>query len=90
MAEHYTTIQHEVIRYYARISLSVTLQNQLHTHTRSDNKVMELVPKKVLFYLFINYNVVTFEVHPLYLHTTFPVVLKLFVAFLECILWYVV
>jgi hypothetical protein len=44
---------------------------------------MELVPKKVLLYLFINYNVVTFKVHPLCLHTPFPMVLPLFVAFLE-------
>jgi len=59
-------------------------------HRRSDNKVMRLVPKKVLFYLFINYNVVTFKVHPLCLHTPFPVVLPLFVAFLEHSLWDVV
>jgi len=45
---------------------------------------MGLVPKKVLFYLFINYNVVTFKVHPLCMHTPFPAVLQLFVAFLEC------
>jgi len=59
-------------------------------HTRFDNKVMRLVPKKVLPYLFINYNVVTFKVHPLYLHTPFPVVLPLFAAFLECSLWDVI
>ena len=48
---------------------------------------MRLVPKNVLFYLFINYNVVTFKVHPLCLHTSFPVVLPLFVAFLEHSMW---
>jgi len=59
--------------------------------TRSD-KVMRLITKKkkVLFYLFINYNVVTFKVHPLCLHTPFQLVLPLFVVFLECILWDVV
>jgi len=31
---------------------------------RYDNKVMRLVPKRVLFYLFINYNMVAFKVHP--------------------------
>jgi len=51
---------------------------------------MRLVPEKVLFYLFINYNVVTFKVHPLCLHTTFPVVLPLFVAILARSLWDVV
>jgi len=54
---------------------------------RPDNKVMRLVPKKVLFYLFINYIVVTFKVHPLCLHIPLPAVLPLFVAFLECSLW---
>jgi hypothetical protein len=39
-----------------------------------------VVPKK-LFYFFINYSVVTFRVHPLCLHTPFPVVLPLFLAF---------
>ena len=53
--------------------------------TRYDNKVMGLVKKKI--YLFINYNVVTFTVHPLYLHTPFPAVLPLFVAFTEHKLW---
>jgi len=48
---------------------------------------MRLVPKKVLFYLFLDYNVVTFKVLPLCLHTTLPAVLPLFVAFLERILW---
>jgi hypothetical protein len=48
---------------------------------------MRLVANKVLFYLFINNNVVTFKVHPLCLHTPFPAVLPLFVAFLELILW---
>jgi len=51
---------------------------------------MRLVPKKVLFYLFINYNVFTFKVHPLCLHTPFPAVLPFFVAFLERILWDIV
>jgi hypothetical protein len=37
-------------------------------------------------YLFINYNVVTFKVHPLCLHTSFLAVLPLFLAFLDCIL----
>ena len=44
---------------------------------------MRLVPKKKLFYLFIKYNVVTFKVHPLCLHTPFQAVLQLFVAFLD-------
>jgi len=57
---------------------------------RSDNKVMRLVPTKVLFYLFINYNMVTFKVQPLCMHTPFPAVLPLFVAFLEHSLWDVV
>jgi hypothetical protein len=48
---------------------------------------MRMVPKKVLFHLFINYNAVTFKVHPLCLHTPFSAVLPLFVAFLESILW---
>jgi len=51
---------------------------------------MRLVPQKVLFYLFINYSVVTFKVHPLYLHTPFPAVLPLFVAVLEHSMWDVV
>jgi len=52
---------------------------------------MRLVPKKkVLFYLFIKYSLVAFKVHPLCLHTHFPAVLPLFVAFLERILWDVV
>ena len=52
---------------------------------------MRLIPKKkVLFYLFINYNVATFKEHPLCLHTPFPAMLPLFVAFLERILWDVV
>jgi hypothetical protein len=46
---------------------------------------MRLVPKKRA--LFINYNVVTFKVHPLCLHTPFPAVLPLFVAFTEHKLW---
>jgi len=54
----------------------------------SDNKVMRLVPKKRA--LFINYNVVTFKVHPLCLHTPFPAVLPLFVSFVERSLWDVV
>ena len=58
----------------------------MHVCKRSDDKVMRLVPKKVLFYLFIKYSLVTFKVHPLRLHTSFPVVLPLFVAFLERIL----
>ena len=58
--------------------------------TRSDNKVMRLVPKKVLFYLFINYNMVTFKVHPLCLHTSIPAVLPSFVPFLERSLWDVI
>ena len=49
----------------------------------SDNKIMRLDPKKVLFYLFIGYNVVTFKVNPLCLHTSIPAVLPSFVAFLE-------
>jgi hypothetical protein len=52
----------------------------------SDNKVMRLVAKKVLFCLFINYTVVVFKVNPLCLHTPFPELLPLFVAFLECML----
>ena len=48
---------------------------------------MRLVPKKVLFHLFINYNVVTFKVHPLCLHTPFPAVLLLLVVLLERSLW---
>jgi hypothetical protein len=64
--------------------------NYILKYTKSDNKVTRLVPKKVLFYGFINYNVVTFKVHPLCLHTPFLVVLPLFVAFLEHILWDVV
>ena len=44
---------------------------------------MRLVPKKNLFYLFINYNMVTFKVHPLHLHTSFLGVLQLFVAFVD-------
>jgi hypothetical protein len=48
---------------------------------------MRLVPKKVLFYLFINYNVVTSKIHPLCLHTPFPAVQQLFEASLEHILW---
>ena len=44
---------------------------------------MRLVPKRVLFHLFISYNVVTFKVHPLCLHTPFPAVLPFFVAFLD-------
>ena len=48
---------------------------------------MRLVKKKILFYLLINYNVVTFKVHPLCLHIAFPLVLPLFVAFLERSLW---
>ena len=59
-------------------------------NTSSDNKVMRLVPKIVSFYLFTNYNVVTFKVLPLCLHTTFPTVLPLFIAFLERHLWDVV
>jgi hypothetical protein len=51
---------------------------------------MTPVPKKVLFHLFINYNVFTFKAHPLCLPTPFPEVLPLFVAFLERILWDVV
>jgi hypothetical protein len=51
---------------------------------------MRLAPKKIVFYLFINYNVVTFKVHPFCLHTPFPAVLPLFVALLECSLWDVV
>jgi hypothetical protein len=47
---------------------------------------MKLVPNKVLFYFVINYNVVAFKVHPLCLHTPFPTVLPLFVAFLDRIL----
>jgi hypothetical protein len=43
--------------------------------TRLDNKAITLVAKKVLFYLFIKYNVVTFKVHPLWLHKPFPEVL---------------
>ena len=57
-----------------------TLFNIVFQSTRSDNKEMRLVPKKVLFYLFINYNAVTFKVHPLCLHTAFPSVLPLFVT----------
>ena len=49
---------------------------------------MRLVPKKNI--LFISYNVITFKVYPLYLHTTFPAVLPLFVAFMERTLWDVV
>jgi len=56
----------------------------------SDKEVMRLVPTKVLFYLFINYNVVIFKEHPLCLHTSFPAVLPLCVAFLEHSLWDVV
>jgi hypothetical protein len=37
---------------------------------------MRLVPKKVLFYLFIRYIVVTFKVHSLCLHTPFLTVLS--------------
>jgi len=59
-------------------------------HTKTDNKVMRLVPETVLFYLFINYNVVTFKVHPLCLHTPFPAALPVFVAFLELSLWDVI
>jgi hypothetical protein len=44
----------------------------------------------VLFYLFIKYNVVTFNVHPLCLHTPSPAVLPVFVAFLERSLWNIV
>ena len=51
---------------------------------------MKLVPTKALVYFFINYNVFTFKVHPLSLHTHFPAVLSLFVAFLEHSLWDVV
>jgi len=51
---------------------------------------MILVPKKILLYLFINYNVVTFRVHPLCLHALFPTILPLFVSSLERILWDVV
>jgi len=51
---------------------------------------MRLVPKIILLHLFINCNVVTFKVYPLCLHTTFPAVLPLFVAFMERRLWYVV
>jgi len=47
---------------------------------------MRLVPKK-LFYLFINYNMFTFKVHLLCLHTTFQAELPLFVAFLERSFW---
>jgi hypothetical protein len=57
---------------------------------RFDNKVMRLVKRNDLFYSFLNYNVVSLKVHPLCLHTTFPMVLLLFVAFLEHILWYVI
>jgi hypothetical protein len=57
----------------------------------SDSKVMKLVQKNIyIFYLFTNYNAVTFKVHPLCLHTPFPVVLPLFLAFLVSILWDVV
>jgi len=48
---------------------------------------MVLVTKNVLFYLFINYNMFTFKKHPLCLHTTFPKLLPMFVAFLERSLW---
>jgi hypothetical protein len=51
---------------------------------------MRLDPTKVLFYLFIKYNVVTFKVYPLCLHTPFPAVLPLCIAFLEHSLWDVV
>jgi len=43
-----------------------------------------------IFYLFINYNVVTFKEHPLCLHTPLPAVLPLLVAFLARNLWEVV
>jgi len=47
-----------------------------------------MFPKKIdLFYLFLNYNMVNFKVHPLCLHTTFPAMLPLFVALLERSLW---
>jgi len=49
---------------------------------------MRLVPKKII--LFINYNVITFKAHPLYLHTPFPAVLPLFVAFMERSWWDVI
>jgi len=51
---------------------------------------MRLVPTKVLLYLFINYNTIIFKERPLCLHTPFPAVLSLFVAFLEHSLWDVV
>ena len=51
---------------------------------------MRLVPKNVLLYLFINYNVFTFKEHPLCMHTPFPESLPMFVAFLERSLWDVV
>ena len=48
---------------------------------------MRLVQKKSLFYLFINYNTVTFKVRLLCLQTTFRVDLPLFVTFLEHRFW---
>jgi hypothetical protein len=54
---------------------------------RSKNNDDLGIKKKVLFYLFINYNVVTFKVHPMCLHTPYPAVLPLFAAFLERGLW---
>lgn len=54
---------------------------------RLENKVIRLVPKKYIFYLFINYNVAPFKVRPPCLHTPSPAVLPLFVAFLERVLW---
>jgi hypothetical protein len=55
--------------------------------TKCDNKIMKLVPKKIWFYLFVNYNVVTFKVHSLSMHTPLPKVLILLVAFLEHRFW---
>jgi len=46
---------------------------------------MRLVSKNVLFYLFINYNLFAFKEHPLCLHTTFPELLPMFVAFLNAV-----
>jgi hypothetical protein len=50
---------------------------------------MRLIPKNI-FYLFINYNLFTFNVHSLCLHKPFTAVLPLFVLFLERILWDVI
>jgi len=38
--------------------------------TMSDNKVMRLVPKKVLFYLFINYNVQSSPLVPAHIYSS--------------------